>query len=68
MGLHANNTAHSNRNNGMFIDNGIKAGNQTADSIIQRLGLIGARFNPRVDFNDRNSVSPPRGQLTHFST
>jgi hypothetical protein len=57
MGLNANNTAHSNRNNGMFIDNGIKAGDQTEASIEQHLGMIGARFNPRVNFTDRNSVS-----------
>jgi hypothetical protein len=59
MGLNANNTAHSNRNNGMFIDNGIKAGDQTEASIEQHLGMIGARFNPRVNFTDRNSARAP---------
>lgn len=64
MGLNANNTAHSNRNNGMFIDNGIKAGEQTAGSIVQHLGMTGARFNPRVNFTDRNSVRALHLQMT----
>lgn len=57
MGLMQNNTAHSNKGDALRIDDGIKAGNQTTASPMQHLAKMNARYNPRVNFTDRASVS-----------
>ncbi len=53
-----NNTSHSNKENGLFFEDGINADDPTPQDPTQRLGKFPyIRYNPRVDYKNRDSVS-----------